>query len=340
MTRPPTTPSDLPGQRDTQDNLVELPVTCPPRPAQGARLAEEPSAIAAWVEHAQDDQALADRLAELARELAEGPPAQQAVPRSRPWIAVGLVAAAALITMAVLGSYALRAPSPQPTVQPQPIAVPTVVPLPAPLPEPPPIAVVELQPQPSPPPPTPPAPKAARVFESSDPSKPIQLMAGVEVLLNGSLELTGSSRAPRLSLVGSAVIDVVPGSVDSLQVDSNAALVKVLGTRFAVTEGGQDTTVSVERGRVAVSCRAGQQATLAANEQQVCLNANGLFLEAKRLQGQGAPAQDVLPVVQAALGFPDFALHDRLEAMQAKLLSQLAHPAAAEDDSQDTTSSL
>lgn len=340
MTRPPD-PSPMSGRAEQPQpdpgNLVELPVGAEPRSTPGARLADEPVEIAAWLDHVQGDRALDDRLGELARELAEGPPTRRAASHRRRWIVGGLVAAAALLTIGLV-AYALHTPSSEPIAH----ALPVVVPDPQPSPDPLPIAVAEPEPHsptPGPVAPARPAPPAPRLLDSSDPTTPLRVMAGVEVLLDGSLRIAGSQRAPRLSLVGSATIDVVPGSVDSLQVDSDAAMVQVLGTRFTVTEAATATTISVERGRVAVVCRAGQQASLTATQQVECTNANGLYLQAKRLHRQGAPPHELLPVVEAALNFPDFALHNQLVLMRTELEAGVAQAASARDDGQDSPSS-
>jgi hypothetical protein len=317
---------------DPQGNLVELPQADERAPEPGQRLADEPAPIAAWLDHASSDD-LHERLTDLARELAEGPGQTQAPSRRRwlPWIAV----AAAALTLIALGARALISPSPQPIADiPQPAAHPEFIvpqlPIPADDLEPPVLVEVEPAPAPAPPPRLQP-----RSLESSDPSKPLQIVAGVEVLLHGHILLTGTPRAPRLVLQGSAVIDVVPGSVDSLELDSVAAQVSVLGTRFAVEEGATATTVRVERGKVAVQCRTGQQARLIAGQQLECPNANGLYMQAKLLQRQGAPAQDLLPVVESALAFPDYALHSQLEAMHQELEDTVAQQAVPRENEQE-----
>lgn len=322
ISRPPPEP---------QDNLVELPQADERAPEPGQRLADEPAPVAAWLEHAATDD-LHDRLAELAAELAEGPRQAPATPRRRwiPW-----VAAAAALALIALGARALLTASPDPIAElPQPEPQPELfVPqlsVPADELEPPVLVEVEPAPAPAPPPRLQP-----RSLESSDPSEPLQIVAGVEVLLSGNILLTGTPRAPRLSLQGSAVIDVVPGSIDSLELTSAAAQVSVLGTRFAVEEAATATTVRVERGKVAVQCRSGEQGQLSAGQQLECPNANGLYLQAKLLQQQDAPAAELLPVVRAAMAFPDFALHSQLEAMQHELELEVAQQASLRENEQD-----
>ncbi len=337
MTRRTNAPPDArePSQGSEElerDNLVELPITGEPPSAPGERLAREPQAIAAWLDHASDP-ALADRLAELAQELAEGPQPATAPRRRRRWPIVIAIAAAAAVLLSVSAAALWLRPAPQPE---PPVLVQPVVPhtLPMPTIEPSLLAQPELPPTPSsagveptpavqPQAPRRPAQLEPRTLVSTDPSTPLPLLEGVEVLLDGQLAMSGTANAPRLSLRGSAIIDVVPGSVDSLELTSVAARVQVLGTRFAVEEGEDHTTVSVERGRVAAHCQAGQTATLEAGEELNCPNANSLLIQAKLLRIQGAPADEVLPIVQAGLSFPDFQLRERLEVMAMELLLEL-----------------
>jgi hypothetical protein len=330
MTRPP----EHRPPPEPQDNLVELPLVDDRAPTPGARLASEPAPIAAWLEHATPDD-LDDRLAELARELAEGP--RQAATPSRRWLPWAIASAAALILMG-LGAHALLTPPepqvalPLPSHQPLPVAPEPLIPSPAPLP----LDVASVEPAPKPETtPKPPPALEPRSLESSDPTTPLQVVAGVEALLKGDIHLTGTPRAPQLRLRGSAVIDVAPGSVDSLHVRSDAAQVSVLGTRFSVDEGATATVIGVERGKVAVHCRAGQQAQLVAGDQLECPNANGLYLQAKLLQQQGAPVEELLPVVQAGLNFPDSALHGQLEAMRQEIEDVVAHRALWLENGQD-----
>jgi ferric-dicitrate binding protein FerR (iron transport regulator) len=308
MTRPPDPPRD-PAQ--DQDNLVQLPLTDEPSPEPGARLAQEPAALSAWLQHAEDP-ALTERLAELAQELAEGPR-----PLARPqrrWLPIA-AAALLLLGAATIHLWPQREPSAPAEPLAQTPAPAPIVPAPSPPPEP---AIATPEPAPSPRP----KPRQQR-FESNDPDRIIALVEGVGVQLDGELELRGSDRAPRLRLRGSAVIDVVPGSVESLVVDSDAAVVRVLGTRFSVREQAQQTSVAVERGKVAVRCATGEQATILPGDQHACPNANGLLIQAELARRQGQPAAEVLALVEAGMGFEGFALRERLELMRMELLLEL-----------------
>jgi len=341
MIRPPTPPFDdlqdsQEREHDAPDNLVELPVVDGPMGPPGERLAQEPPCIGAWLEHA-DDPGLAGRLAELAHELAEGPQ-PTAAPKRHRWPLFVAVAAAAGLLLTLAASAVWLRPAPQPALPPvvQPM-LPLTVPTPAqPIIE----APVLAQPAPTPPPAVTPRPRKVpaklqpRTLVSNDPSQPLQLVDGVEVLLDGQLELSGTPNAPRVHLTGSAVVDVVPGSVDSFELTSAAARVLVLGTRFAVEEGSEFTTVSVERGRVATRCMTGSLATLEAGGSFECPNASGQFLRAQRLRSQGASADDVLATVDAGLLFPNYALRERLEVMRMELLLELERNDLARQDIQ------
>ena len=168
-----------------------------------------------------------------------------------------------------------------------------------------------------------PAEPAPRRFASSDIGVPLRLAKGVEVLLDGELVVTGPSRSPRVHLVGTAVFDVVPGSVDSFLVDSDAAQVQVLGTRFEVQEGIESTRISVERGRVEAICQTGERATLGTNDALVCHNAAGLMHKAMQARLNGESTERVLEYVEDGLKFPESNLRERLELMRDEALDEL-----------------
>jgi transmembrane sensor len=67
---------------------------------------------------------------------------------------------------------------------------------------------------------------------------------------------------------GAARFEVSPSPDRVFEVDAGPVTVRVLGTIFSVTRTGQDVTVSVERGRVRVDGRDGEQ-IVAAGERQV-----------------------------------------------------------------------
>jgi transmembrane sensor len=90
---------------------------------------------------------------------------------------------------------------------------------------------------------------------------------------------------------GAARFDVARRPERSFRVQAGPALIEVIGTAFRIERQGEQTLVSVERGRVSVSWSRGRQ-VLAAGEQ-------GLFPPQK-----AASAQEVVPVVEAASPLP------------------------------------
>lgn len=86
----------------------------------------------------------------------------------------------------------------------------------------------------------------------------IVLADGSRVMLDGDsaldVHLDGSMRNVRL-LRGRAWFDVTHDSTRAFEVTTSSARVRVLGTAFAVDQHRDDTTVAVERGRVAVNGR-------------------------------------------------------------------------------------
>jgi ferric-dicitrate binding protein FerR (iron transport regulator) len=313
MIRPPDPNTSPDPEQETGGELVELPA-CREREPAADRLEGEPHEIRAWLQHAEDEP-LAEHLAELARELAEAPqtaaPPAQAPRRWRPWVAAGLVAALAAAGLVLV--------IPPPQAPPPPSA--SVAQASAPLPP-----VIEPSSHSVAPPIAPPSKGAVqdwrRSLQSSDASRVHQIFDGVQVQLEGSLEIGGTRRAPRLHLVGSVEVDVVPGSVDTLYVDSNAALVQVLGTHFAVQEQVGGTLVSVQRGRVTVQCHTGLGGQLGAGHMIRCLDADGLYMQALQMRADGNDPAAVLPIVDKALSFPGSSIRERLEAMRAQLLEE------------------
>lgn len=79
------------------------------------------------------------------------------------------------------------------------------------------------------------------------------LTTAVQLQYTGTGVVDGTDRAPRIHWeVGALRVEVDPGV--ALSVETAEGLVTVLGTIFTVVRDARGTTVSVERGRVALSC--------------------------------------------------------------------------------------
>ena len=98
----------------------------------------------------------------------------------------------------------------------------------------------------------------------------VELSDGSQVELDTSTHLTVSRhlRSRRVALhAGRALFDVQPSRWRPFTVDAGATQVRVLGTAFDVRRLGEDVTVTVLRGRVAVAGAHGGSATLGPDDQ-------------------------------------------------------------------------
>ncbi len=121
---------------------------------------------------------------------------------------------------------------------------------------------------------------------------------------DGYGELGGTTRSPAIQwIAGELEVEVEPGRGIELSVLTEEATVRVIGTRFTVTRQDAETVVSVERGKVEVTCSDGEQAYLTAGERQRCASQSPskLALRALRMQQRGAEPDKVLEVVERGL---------------------------------------
>jgi ferric-dicitrate binding protein FerR (iron transport regulator) len=267
---------------------------------------ETPVEVQAWIAHATGDSALSSRLEDLASRLAGQPVPRDQRPAAPP---AGqrralLLAAAAFL----LGVLAWRDHPPHPMPQAEP-ALPAPIAAPTPAPAAPVEIALEQAAPPAPPEPAP-APRRparlARSFDGVGDGRPLTVLSGVDVVLDGHLELTGTPSSPRIALRGRATIDVTPGAVEDLVVASEGAQVHVLGTRFTVAEEAAGTSVSVERGKVSVTCVVGTPLQLLANQRHVCPkpSAAGMLVYIRQLEQAGGSQEEVLAAAERGLGYP------------------------------------
>ncbi|MBX2802960.1 MAG: FecR domain-containing protein [Myxococcales bacterium] len=117
-----------------------------------------------------------------------------------------------------------------------------------------------------------------------------QLGPHVHVHSDGTGEVSG--HAQHLTVQwrsGSLQVEVVPERGVQLQVVTDEAVVRVVGTAFDVTRDALGTQVAVTRGQVALRCADGPERMLTANQSQACppVDAAGWLRRVTALQVQG-----------------------------------------------------
>lgn len=144
------------------------------------------------------------------------------------------------------------------------------------------------------------------------------LTPAVQLRYSGSGVVGGTDRAPRIRWeVGELRVEVDPGI--ALSVETDDAVVRVLGTLFTVVRDARGTTVSVERGRVSVSC---VDHVLEPGMSATCLPTRpaGLLARARSLRADPASALDAVSR-GLALAQPGDPVRGELLALQVELLA-------------------
>ncbi len=133
-------------------------------------------------------------------------------------------------------------------------------------------------------------PPALDVALAADAALPAGLALGIE----GEGHLVGTATAPRIRWRrGTLRVEVDPAAGLAVAVDTPEAEIAVVGTVFTVRRGPLGTTVAVERGGVAVRCRAEERGRrLDALTEATCppTTPAGLLARARALQGAGDAA--------------------------------------------------
>jgi len=165
--------------------------------------------------------------------------------------------------------------------------------------------------------------------------KVIQAGPGVQLTVNGTGELTGTEQAPLLAWsAGTVDVSVEPGAGLDVRVQTDEALVQVVGTVFSVDRGPLGTTVGVTRGQVAVTCTNAAEQQVTADQSVTCwpTTAPGLLGRAQALRDQGDAPPEILHTVEKGLGLaPSSAIHTELSALRVVLLSEGPDLSAAVD---------
>ncbi|MEQ1507774.1 MAG: FecR domain-containing protein [Myxococcota bacterium] len=169
---------------------------------------------------------------------------------------------------------------------------------------------------------------------------PIAAAPGVALVADGTGEIGGTARAPRIAWTGGRLdVEVDPGKGIALSVVTREATVEVIGTVFSVDRSALGTTVAVTRGKVHVACAAGADHTLTAGDAATCVPttgtpaaaSSGLLGRANLLKKSGAPAAEVLTAVEAGLPLATGPFRSELLALDAEMLHAVGRSREARD---------
>jgi hypothetical protein len=149
-----------------------------------------------------------------------------------------------------------------------------------------------------------PEPLATTLAEQATPAD-LDPFPGVHLAYNGGYgELGGTTRSPAIQwIAGELEVEVEPNRGINLAVQTEEATVRVIGTRFTVDRQDAETKVSVQRGKVEVTCSDGERVQLTADQNHRCLSQSPskLALRAVRMEQRGADPGEVLAVVERGL---------------------------------------
>ncbi len=144
------------------------------------------------------------------------------------------------------------------------------------------------------------------------------------------LQFRGEGQLANPSLVqwhdGQLRVEVEPGQDIEFGVRTDEALVRVVGTVFSVERSALGTSVSVERGKVEVTCNDSSPVLLVADGEHLCLRsaAAALGWALEQRQSGASPAR-ILEVAQRGLALAPAAgpIHDELHVLRIEALNQL-----------------
>lgn len=163
------------------------------------------------------------------------------------------------------------------------------------------------------------------------------LTAEVRADYTGTGRVQGTTAAPRIRWeVGTLALDVAPHQGIDLSVDTDEAVVTVVGTAFSVTRDRLGTAIQVSRGEVSARCIGGPAQALHAGERSFCLprRATGMLTRAQALLDLGATPEEVLDTLAQGLKLAsdgDPAVGELL-ALRIEVLLELGRDAEAAAD--------
>lgn len=149
----------------------------------------------------------------------------------------------------------------------------------------------------------PPAQPLERDLVQSGSGRDIVLLEGVNLRVEGSGSVGGTTRHPVLSWdQGALGVEVTPGAVEGLAVHTAEGTVHITGTAFSVTRDALGTHVDVHRGSVDVACTDQPAQALTEGDGTTCLptTAGGLLGRAHALEDQDADTGLVVQTLEHA----------------------------------------
>lgn len=152
----------------------------------------------------------------------------------------------------------------------------------------------------------------------------IPLARDVALEAAGRGHATGDERAPRLRWdEGTLGVEVTPNRGVDLEITTDEAIIRVIGTGFSVDRGALGTAVAVRHGRVSVDCIAGGSSILTQGQSVECAptRPSGLLARA-RAQAARGDAPDVVLATLSQADRPDDppALAGEIVALQVDVL--------------------
>lgn len=147
----------------------------------------------------------------------------------------------------------------------------------------------------------------------------------VQVAFEGEGSVSGTAQAPRIAWESGTVhVQVEPNQGIQLTVDTAEAQVRVIGTAFDVQRDGFVTEVTVDHGRVGVTCRGEPERFLTDGERTRCLpnDLPTLLRRVALLTRTPSPAHDRLETLDRAqpLAQPGSSAHGELLAHRVQAL--------------------
>lgn len=130
---------------------------------------------------------------------------------------------------------------------------------------------------------------------------PVAVSEDVSLRPAGRGKVTGDARNVHVAWEGGTIaVDVTPDQGIRLDVTTDEAVVRVVGTGFDVTRDALGTRVEVRHGKVQVDCASGRSELIETGGSLTCLpgTAAGMLGRARALQDQGA----ALPVQMETIG--------------------------------------
>ncbi len=165
-----------------------------------------------------------------------------------------------------------------------------------------------------------------------------EVLPGLSLQLDGEATLSGERSHPHVALMmGRLDIDLAPGTLAGLTIETREGRAEVLGTRFSVSRDPLGSHVQVDEGRVRVTCEhGGEVAVLPAGRSMLCwpTSAGGLLGRSRALQRQAAAPTAILETARRGL-----ALIDESSSIQQELRfvrQQAAETAGLDDEALET----